>query len=417
MPAHDLDVPQLRLVNRFLRTAPTRRLLAVIAGVVVVIAAGTAIALAATGAGPVPRARPLAQAIRDALGARSVQGVSATISFTNHLIDSSNIQGTDPLLNGATGRMWASNDGRLRLELQGDNGDAQLVVNKASWWISDPTSSTVYEGKLPSGSSGHKQAGGAEKLPTISAIQTELSNLMTHMNVSGAVPGDIAGQAEYTVTVSPKHAGGLLGSIQLAWDAVHRVPLEFAVYARGDSSPVLSLSASGVSYGPVSLSVFKISPPAGDHVVTVSSPTGTGTNTGKFKSHGRHAAVAGVAAVARRLPFALAAPPRLAGMARQSVTLLDFSGHPGALVTYGKGLGGIAVIEQLGHGASVGGAGSSGGGEGQGLTIPTISVHGVTAQQLPTALGTVVSFARDGVSYTVLGSVGSGTADRAARGL
>src|SRR5204862_147287 len=39
------------------------------------------------------------------------------------------------------------------------------------------------------------------------------------------------------------------------------------------------------------------------------------------------------------------APEKLVGLKRQSATLLASSGHPAALITYGQGLGGIAVIE------------------------------------------------------------------------
>jgi len=39
---------------RFLRTVSTQRLLAIIAGLVIAIAGGSAIALAAAGSGPVP---------------------------------------------------------------------------------------------------------------------------------------------------------------------------------------------------------------------------------------------------------------------------------------------------------------------------------------------------------------------------
>ena len=50
---------------RFLRTASTGRLLALIGGLVAAIAAGTAIAVAATGNGPVPKAKPLARAVHE----------------------------------------------------------------------------------------------------------------------------------------------------------------------------------------------------------------------------------------------------------------------------------------------------------------------------------------------------------------
>src|ERR1019366_1688627 len=83
-------------VMRFLRTASTRRLLAVLAGLVVAIAAETAIAVAASGPGPVPRHKPLAAAVHAALAAPAVQGISANITFSNHLIDASSLQGSDP---------------------------------------------------------------------------------------------------------------------------------------------------------------------------------------------------------------------------------------------------------------------------------------------------------------------------------
>ena len=152
---------------KFLRTAPTGRLLAVIGGLIIAIAAGTAIAVAATGNGPVPKAKPLARAVHDALTAKPVTGITADITFTNNLISSDDLPGVtaDPLLQGTQhGRVWLTNDHRLRIEFQGDNGDANLVVNKNSFWISDPMQNTVYKGSLPADSSG--KAGKAEPRPT-----------------------------------------------------------------------------------------------------------------------------------------------------------------------------------------------------------------------------------------------------------
>ena len=37
--------------------------------------------------------------------------------------------------------------------------------------------------------------------------------------------------------------------------------------------------------------------------------------------------------------------------------------------------------------------------------LPSVSIGGTTGHELATALGTVVTFTRDGVSYTVLGSI------------
>ncbi len=424
---------------KFLRTISTRRLLASIVGLLVAAGAGTALAVAASGPGPVPRSESLAKAFHGALGAPKVAGITADISFTNNLIGSTAFTGgsSDPILQGASGRLWLSGDHQLRLELQSPNGDAQVLVNQHSFWISDPSSHTVYEGSL--GTGGGKNAGNAAAksgaadnpgIPTVAKIQSELNKLMSHVDVSGAIPSDVAGQAAYTVQVSPKHDGGLLGSAELAFDAVRGVPLRFAIYARGNPTPVLELKATNITYGAVPASDFAVTPPAGDKVVKVSSPSGHGSPAGHSSAKGRHRELNGTSAVAAALPFKLVAPSELVGLPRHTVKGLDWGGHPAALVTYGQNLGGIVVIEQSAPAKTASAPGatrqSSGSGSGNsssqdsgsgGLSLPTVSINGATGSELDTALGTVVRFTRGGVAYTVLGSVPAAAADAAARAL
>jgi hypothetical protein len=317
--------------------------------------------------------------------------------------------------------VWLSNDGRLRLELQGDNGDANLVVNNNSFWVSDPVQHTVYEGTLPADKSAHSSKAKASQhhIPTVADIQSELTRLMKQADVAGAgtsSPGDVAGRPAYSVSVSPKHSGGLLGQAQLAWDAANGVPLRFAIYARGNPSPVLALTATNISYGTVADSDLNITPPAGDKVVKVSTAGASGAQAGAAKAaKTKHAEVKGVAAVSSHVPFTLVAPKAVVGLKRQDVTLLDWGGKPAALLTYGQGLGGVAVVEQsepAGAAASSGSSSSPGG-----LKLPSVSINGATGTELGTPLGTVIQFHRGGVSYTVLGSVAPYAAESAARAL
>jgi outer membrane lipoprotein-sorting protein len=400
---------------KFLRTVSTSRLLAMIAGLVAAIAACTAIAVAAAGTGPVPPPKPLAQAVHDALGRPMVKGLSARISFTNHLIDSSDIQGIDPILTGASGRLWLSNDRRLRVELQSDNGDAQLVVDDNSFWAYDPASKTVYTGKLPASVGRHEKRAG-HQLPSLAQIQSDIANLAQHFSLSGAIPSDVAGQAAYTVRISPKHNGGLLGAAELAWDALRGVPLRIALYAKHDSSPVLELKATDISFGPVPASVFSISWPSGAKVVKLGTIGAPGVaDHARTRLHRDRAEVTGATAVARRLQFKLVAPGELGGMRQSTVRLLDWGGSPAALVTFGQGLGGIAVIEQTADSArSTPRAGDA---AHRGLTLPTVSINGASGQELKTALGTMIHFTQGGVTYTVLGSVPAAVAEAAARAL
>jgi outer membrane lipoprotein-sorting protein len=359
-----------------LRTASTRRLLSILAGLVAVLAAGTAIALATTGSGPTPAPKALPQAVHDALAAPQVHGITARISFTNHLVPSTDLgEGpSDPLLNGGTGRVWLSPaTHQLRLELQGDTGDAEVVVNQRSFWAYDPQSHTVYEGTLPADRMHADRAD--HTVPSVAAITKQIARARRHLNLSDAQPTDVAGEPAYQVQVSPRTHPGLLGSVGLAWDALHGTPLRFTVTAKGSSDPVLELTATEISFDAVPASVFAMSPPAGAHVAHVTLPS---------RSADRHSGRA--------------------------------HAHHGKVSTQGEGLDGITVIRQPAQGAAKP-ASSSGGKDHGGVSLPTVSINGVTGQELQTPLGTLVRFTRGGTTYIVFGSQPAAKVLAAARGL
>jgi len=389
------------------------RLLALVVGVVVLGTGVTAIALAASGGGPVPPAKPLDQAARDAVNAPPVAGVTARIKFTNHLLGSSGgLEGSSPILSGASGRLWLSRDGRARLELQSSGGDTQVVYDRGRVWAYDASSNTVYRGTLQHGG-GERSGKEADKPVSLAGVQKALTDIARHADVSSAIPGHVGGRPVYTVRVSPKRDGGLVGAGELAWDAVRGIPLRFAVYAAGNESPVLELEATNVSYGPVAASAFDVSPPTDAKSVEVARPASS--QAGGRALHRERKPLTGSAAVAKALPFPLVAPASLGDLARQDVKLLDWHGSPAALVTYGHGLGGIAVIEQAAGGHEAGSAADPGSGEGP--RLPEVSVNGTSAQEIETALGTLLRFTRGKVGYTVVGFVTPVAAVAAARAL
>jgi hypothetical protein len=378
---------------RFLRTISTRRLTALVASVCLIAAGGTAIALAGTD-GPKPPPKQLAAAVHDGLTAPEVQGITARVKFTNHLIDSSGIHGANPLLTGATGRLWLSPGHGLRLELQSENGDAQVVGNENGFFVYDGTSNTVYQGKAPRGHGRHAERRRHHGVPSVARIQRGLNRARKHkLDISGPTPGNIAGQPAYTVRVAPGRPGGLLGAVELAWDAAHGLPLRLAVYARGNNDPVLELVATEISYGPVAASTFDSKPPADAHVVDLSMH-------GDRKHGGKRSAT-------RKLPFKLSAPGTLAGRKRAGVRRRGGV----AFVRYGKDLDGLLVIEKAAKPEQQTAR------RRHDLELPTVDVNGATAKVIDTPLGSVVTFERGGVSYTVLGSVPAEVTETAARGI
>jgi len=391
----------------FLRRISTRRLLSICALALVIVIGGTAVALATSASDPKPPAKPLANAVHDALTAPTVPGISADIHFTNNVIDASSLEGKDPILAGATGRLWASpaDGGKLRLELQAEESgnDSQVLIEGHHFQVYDGSSETVYEGTLPEEEGG--EAGAEDKVPSVARIQQEIDKASKQADLSGAIPSDVAGRPTYTVQLAPSHDGGLLGRVELSWDAANGIPLRGAVYSSESSSPVLELEATGVSFEAVPASTFEISPPAEAKVVNLTPAELKGP-------HGDATKAVGTEAVSAAVDFPLAAPASLAGLPQSEVRAIEVDGHTAALVTYGKGLGGIAVIESKSHPE---GEASEGGNEELGL--PKVVIGDVKGEELDTALGSALHFSRAGVDYILIGSVPPAAVEAAARAL
>jgi hypothetical protein len=385
----------------FLRTTSTRRLIAGAALTLAVVAGGVAVAGASSGGGTPPPPKALDAAIHDSLAAPKPAGVTARVHFTNNLISSGAVSIGSPLLSGASGRLWVSG-GRVRLELQSDAGDAQVTFADGRLSVYDASSNTVYRADIGSGDTTGAKADSGHGAPSVAQISSALKQLAEQATVSGAEPTTQAGQPAYKVSVTPKHDAGLLGQAEFAWDAANGIPLRIAVTAAGSSSPVLALEVTDISYGPVDAGTLAVTPPAGAKVVDLGSPTHTAGADGKAG-----APVEGLSAVQAAVPFTLAAPDTLVGLPRTGVRLVSDGKDPAALVTYGKGLGAIAVLERA--------AGKAGTGKSPLDGLPTVTIDGATGHELPTALGTLISVERAGLSTTLIGSLPPNAAEAALR--
>jgi len=389
-----------------LRRLSTTRLIAVCAAALAVLLLGVAIANAVGTAGSPPPPKSLPKAVHDAVTAPAPVGISARIKFTSKLVGGSLIdERTSPLLKGATGRLWIAQGGRLRLELQSDRGDTQIVSDGHRFLFSDPSSHTVYTGAIPAH---HERRVHHERKPSLAEINKGLGRLSRFAQVVGPGREVVAGRPAYSVRVEPKNNHGRFGGVGGAWDAIRGVPLRFAIYATGAKAPVLELEATDVTYGPVAASVFRVSAPRGAKVHSVE--TSGHKRLHRSGSRTKERGVSGVAAVKKVVPF-LTAPDQLAGRRRTEVRLINAHRSPAAIVVYGKPLlGGLVVIERRITKASARESGNT-------RNLPHVKIGGVDATEVSTALGTLVSFDRGGVHYVVVGPVGKSTAEAAARGL
>jgi hypothetical protein len=413
-----------------LRRLPLSRLLLLCSVIVAVGIGATALALA-VGRGPTPPPEPLAEALHKALTAPKVEGVSARIQFTNHLLEGANLSSdgggdagrlsSSPLISGASGRLWIGAEGHARLELQSEKGDTQILYDGHTVSMYDASSNTLYRYKVLE----HEQADSPESAigaihyfgkastpaekkaleheiavlharvhadrradslgvaqpeiqqeqtnepPTVAKIEESLAHAGKHANISPATPTDVAGQAAYTVRVSPRENGGLIAGAELSWDAAHGVPLRAALYSTTSSSPVVELASTEISYGPVATSTLDFTPPADAKVKEV----------------------------------------RLPAKHDSGVPDSSESGEKPKVSTHGEGLKAIALLESPVK------AGSKEEPVSELESLPKVSINGTSASELPTPLGTLLTFERAGVRYVLAGSVTPASIEAFARGL
>ena len=400
------------------RLSPNR-LLVLTSALLAAAVAAAVVAAAAVGDAARPAPKPLLSAALDSFSADRPPGVTARIRFTNNLVPAGALTTTEsPLLTGGDGRLWLAADGRFRAELESDLGDLEIASDGRTISIYDAATKTVYEAALPAG---RADDGAGPDDPTDrddeagpmgpgGVLGDILGAVMGQATLSDAIPTTIAGRPAYAVRVSPKHDGGLLGAVELAFDAERPVPLRLGLYAAGDTEPVVEIAATEISYASVPERLTRLTVPDDARRVELRGDLADGDH-GPGPIEEPTVPVEGVEAVRAALPFPLAAPAALVGLPRQAVRLVRVGGEPAALVTYGEGLGALLVLE------SAAGTEPAEAKDAVAGALPKVSIDGAEGFELATALGTMLRFTEDGVAYTLVGSLPANAAEVAAREL
>ena len=427
-----------------------RTLNLIIAGAVIVavLIVGVVVA-AAQGPTSLPSIT-VSQLLRNvATRAQGTTAVSGDVAWSNDLLGSSSLlslgnqtpSGLSSFLSSGSGRVWAQ-DGKVRLESQGQNGDFVVVDNGLTVWTWNSTTTTATQYRFATG----MRVRGASPSPgTTVDPATAIGRLITRLAPTArlSVGGQttVAGRRVYTLVLTPASPITAFGSVRVAIDGHRWVPLRVQVFAKGDTTAVLSAGFKTVSFGKSSASLFTFTPPSGATVVhkTVKAPAGLGA-AGAEKVRGSGAAVSAkplsLTQAKARAPFLLTPSSTPAGLslrgafvtpsasasAKAAATLTPeqrgmltaLGKHPAAALVYGSGFGSVVVIEarttpaqdaqlqqRLGSLSAIGRS----------------TVGGAPAIKLQTPLGTVVTFRRGGVRVVVAGLVPWSTIDRIAGSL
>ncbi len=250
-----------------------RRFLLIIALVVVVVAVAGVTVARAFGGADLPTMTPAQLLAKVAEQAPKTTALSGEYAFTN------NILGTDtgplgslaglsvPFLAPQGSGKVAVADGKANVTLVGGASTMQVVHNGTTLWVYSSSTNTATEYTLPA----HTSTDASANTTTTTAVPTDPTTAIEHFlaklapNATVAITGqqEVAGQAAYTLVLTPTAPNTVLGSVTAAIDGKTFVPLSIQVSAKGNATPVLSLVFTKITYAAPAASAFDFTPPAG----------------------------------------------------------------------------------------------------------------------------------------------------------
>jgi len=340
---------------------------------------------------PAPPRKPLAAAALGSLTAPAPAGIVADVRVTNRVLPA--MGPLAGLAGESTGTLRVARTGEFKLALTSEAGDFELTGDDRGLRLYDDRTDTIARVPLPAGATGVSDT-------ATQVLQRMLGTLTETFAVSDPEPGSVAGRPAYTVRITPRDDGGLLGAGELSWDAAAPVPLRFAVHARAQEEPVLELALTRVAYEDVALA--DVAPARHPGAERLELPAADAPADGG-------GAKSGLAAVRAAVPFDIAAPRTLAGLPRRAVRLVKTGAGRAAIVVYGSGLGTVIVTQSRTPAHDPAPA------AGEGLV--EVNIDGATGVELANPLGTMLQVRRGGVTEVVAGFVPPTVAERAAREL
>jgi outer membrane lipoprotein-sorting protein len=171
-------------------------------------------------------------------------------------------------------KVWRSPDG-VRIANLLPASERDLVANKTDAWFWDSRTQTAkhltYDAAAMQAAMRAQQQSATPPDPSTLAA-TIVRRLAPFAALSVSSTQWVAGEATYTLVLTPTSSTTLVGSVQVALDANNWVPLQLEVFAKGSDAAAIRVGFTSISFGPVDASTFEFTPPAGAAVTTSALP-------------------------------------------------------------------------------------------------------------------------------------------------
>lgn len=190
------------------------------------------------------------------------------------LPDTGNPNSITSLLTGShTVNIWYASPKSYRLSLPQSESETDVYREGTTAYLWQSTNNSVTKFVLPDRAPA-TEPGPVTPLTPQQAADQALALLGKSTNVTVASNETVAGQAAYTLVLSPKDSGSLIGQVAVAIDAENNVPLQVQLYARGASTPAVSVGFTAVSFTRPSAADLSFTPSATAKITTVNSKPG-----------------------------------------------------------------------------------------------------------------------------------------------
>jgi outer membrane lipoprotein-sorting protein len=177
------------------------------------------------------------------------------------------------LLTGShTVKVWYASPEHYRLALPGSLSETDVVRDGRTVWLWQSTADAVTEISVPA----HAVAP-ATLVPSLTpqqAAKLVLAAVGPTTSVSVDSNVMVAGQPAYELVLAPKDARSLVGQVRIAVDGHNAVPLRVQVFARGATSPAISVGFTSVSFAAPAPSDISFTPPPGAKITKVNPDQG-----------------------------------------------------------------------------------------------------------------------------------------------
>jgi outer membrane lipoprotein-sorting protein len=172
------------------------------------------------------------------------------------------------LLTGShTIRVWYAGPQRYRLAVPESLSESDVVRDGGTLWLWQSTKNAVTEISLPA----HPRTA-TPAIPRLTPQQAA-QQVLAAVGKTTAVGVDsnvmVAGQPAYELVLAPRDSWSLIGQVRIAIDGSNGVPLRVQVFARGASSPAISVGYTAISFGVPPSPDTGFTPPPGATITKV----------------------------------------------------------------------------------------------------------------------------------------------------